>query len=180
MADVEEAISRSPLFSELSKKDVKQLAAAMTERSFPAGTAIIEKGKPGVGFFVIARGTATVSDGSATIGALKPGDHFGEIALIDEGPRMAEVMADTDLDCYALDRLAVPALRPGPPRRRLGSAAVARQADRARHRSSHRRVGPRARGSRVFTGGRHHNDVDAPNPVGTPRCSSDGATALSR
>lgn len=102
MADVEQAIRRVPLFSDLSKREVRQLAAAMSERTFPAGTAITEKGKPGIGFFIIVNGTATVSDGSATIGSLKPGDHFGEIALIDEGPRMANVVADTDLDCYAL------------------------------------------------------------------------------
>ena len=36
------------------------------------------------------------------VGALKAGDHFGEVALIDEGTRMAEVTAETDLECYAL------------------------------------------------------------------------------
>jgi len=34
--------------------------------------------------------------------SLKAGDHFGEVALIDDGPRMAEVTAETDLECYAL------------------------------------------------------------------------------
>jgi CRP-like cAMP-binding protein len=102
MADVEQAIRQVPLFSDLSKRDVKQLASAMSERSFPAGTMVTEKGKPGIGFFIIVNGTATVSDGGVMINTLKPGDHFGEIALIDEGPRMADVVADTDLDCYAL------------------------------------------------------------------------------
>jgi CRP/FNR family transcriptional regulator, cyclic AMP receptor protein len=102
MAEVEQAIRQVPLFSDLSKRDVKQLAAAMSERSFPAGAAITEKGKPGIGFFIIVNGTATVSDGGVAINTLKAGDHFGEIALIDEGPRMADVVAETDLDCYAL------------------------------------------------------------------------------
>jgi CRP/FNR family transcriptional regulator, cyclic AMP receptor protein len=100
--DVQEAIKNAPLFSQLSKKDIKQLAAALTQRTFPAGTVIIEKGKPGVGFFVIASGSATVTVAGNRVRALQAGDHFGEVALIDEGPRMAEVTADTDLECYAL------------------------------------------------------------------------------
>ena len=100
--DVQEAIKNAPLFSRLAKKDVKQLAALLTQRSFPAGTVIIEKGKPGVGFFIIASGTASVAVAGKRARELKAGDHFGEIALIDEGPRMAEVTAETDLECYAL------------------------------------------------------------------------------
>jgi len=100
--DVQEAIKNAPLFSRLAKKDVKQLAALLTQRSFPAGTVIIEQGKPGVGFFIIASGTASVTGGGTRSWQLKQGDHFGEVALIDDGPRMAEVTAETDLECYAL------------------------------------------------------------------------------
>lgn len=100
--DVHEAIKNAPLFAQLSKKDIKHLAATMNPRSFPAGSVIIEKGKAGMGFFVIASGSATVSVRGDRIRTLVAGDHFGEIALIDDGPRMAEVTADTDLECYAL------------------------------------------------------------------------------
>ncbi len=130
--DVQEAIKNAPLFAQLSKKDIKQLAATLNQRSFPAGTVIIEKGKPGVGFFVIASGSATVTVGGNQQRVLKAGDHFGEVALIDDGPRMAEVTAETDLECYALGGLAVPALRAGPPRRGVGAHGVLGQADRAR------------------------------------------------
>ena len=99
--DVQEALKNAPLFAQLSKKDIKQLAATMNPRSFPAGSVIIEKGKPGMGFFVIASGSATVTVGGNRVRAWA-GDHFGEIALIDDGPRMAEVTADTDLECYTL------------------------------------------------------------------------------
>jgi CRP/FNR family transcriptional regulator, cyclic AMP receptor protein len=102
MSDAQEAIRSTALFSELSKKDVKQLAGAMSETSFPAGTRVVEKGQQGLGFFVITSGTATVSVDGERLGVLKAGDHFGEIALIDEGARMAEVTADTDLRCLAL------------------------------------------------------------------------------
>jgi CRP/FNR family transcriptional regulator, cyclic AMP receptor protein len=102
MSDAQEAIRSTALFSELSKKDVKQLAAAMSETSFPAGTRVVEQGQQGLGFFVITSGTATVSVDGERLGVLKAGDHFGEIALIDEGARMAEVTADSDLHCLAL------------------------------------------------------------------------------
>jgi CRP-like cAMP-binding protein len=100
--DIQEVIKNAPLFAQLPKKDVKQLSGALTERQIPAGTVIIEQGKPGVGFFVIASGTATVSVKGQTIRSLGAGDHFGEVALIDDGPRMAEVTAETDMECYAL------------------------------------------------------------------------------
>jgi CRP-like cAMP-binding protein len=102
MADAQDAIRNAPLFAQLSKRDVKQLAAALHETRFAPGTVIMERGKPGVGFFLIAEGSATVSAGGKTLQVLKPGDHFGEVALIDEGPRTAEVTADSELTCYAL------------------------------------------------------------------------------
>jgi CRP-like cAMP-binding protein len=100
--DVQKAVENAPLFAEVPKKDIKQLGASLTERRIPAGTVIIEQGQPGVGFFVIASGSATVSVRGQAVRTLTAGDHFGEVALIDDGPRMAEVVAETDMECYAL------------------------------------------------------------------------------
>ena len=100
--DVEQAIKNAPLFSQLNKKDIKQLTAVMTPRSYRAGEVIIEKGKQGLGFFIIASGTAKVTVRGNQVRELSAGDHFGEIALIDEGTRMAEVTADSDVETYVL------------------------------------------------------------------------------
>jgi len=100
--DVEQAIKNAPLFAQLSKKDIKQLTAVMSPRAYGAGEVIIESGKKGLGFFIIANGTAKVSVQGNHVGDLKAGDHFGEIALIDEGPRMAEVTAESDVETYVL------------------------------------------------------------------------------
>ena len=100
--DVEQVLKDTPLFSQLQKKDIKRLAAALTERSFPAGAVIMEQGKPGVGLFVIGSGTVTVSVNGKAVRTCGAGDHLGEVALIDDGPRTAEVRADTDVDCYVL------------------------------------------------------------------------------
>jgi CRP-like cAMP-binding protein len=100
--DVQQAIQNAPLFAQLPKRDVKHLKAALTERNFTAGELIVEQGQPGVGFFIIGTGSATVTVRGKTTRSLGPGDHFGEVALIDDGPRMAEIKADTDMECYAL------------------------------------------------------------------------------
>ena len=100
--DVEEALKNTTLFSQLQKKHIKRLAAAMTERSIPAGAVFMEQGKPGVGLFVIGSGTVTVSVNGKAVRTGGAGDHLGEVALIDDGPRTAEVKADTDVDCFVL------------------------------------------------------------------------------
>ncbi len=102
MAGVEDAIGKVPLFVNLSKRDLKSLAASMKERTFAAGTLITQAGETGFGFFIIDSGTASVIVGGAAVRTLGAGDHFGEIALIDQGPRTATVKAETDLHCYGL------------------------------------------------------------------------------
>jgi CRP-like cAMP-binding protein len=60
------------------------------------------EGSGGAAFFLIDSGQATVSSKGVHLATLGPGDYFGEIALIDGGPRMATVTAATDLVCYGL------------------------------------------------------------------------------
>ena len=63
---------------------------------------ITEVGKDGIGFFIISDGTASVVAGGQSRRTLKAGDYFGEIALIDQGTRTAQITADTDLHCFGL------------------------------------------------------------------------------
>jgi CRP/FNR family transcriptional regulator, cyclic AMP receptor protein len=63
---------------------------------------VVVEGEGGIGFFVIETGSATVERGGDTVGELKAGDHFGEIALVDERPRAATVRARTELRCWAM------------------------------------------------------------------------------
>jgi CRP-like cAMP-binding protein len=103
MADMRtEALRRSPLFSELGRRELGRVAAAMSERTFPAGTAIATEGEVGVGFFIIEEGQASVVVGGDEVRKMGPGDHFGEIALVVETPRTATVTAETDLRCYGM------------------------------------------------------------------------------
>jgi CRP-like cAMP-binding protein len=102
MGDIEDAIGRVALFEKLSDRDRRRLAASMHERTFPAGTVITQVGQEGLAFFIIDSGSASVVQKGAKVATLGAGDHFGEIALIDEGPRTAEITADTDVKCYGL------------------------------------------------------------------------------
>ena len=91
-----------PLFAELSPPDLDQVARLFKERRFPAGETVTKEGAGGAAFFVIGSGEAAVSIGGTERATLRPGDHFGEIALIDEGARTATITATTDLVCYGL------------------------------------------------------------------------------
>ena len=97
-----ESLKTVPLFKDLSSRDLKQLAGAMNERTYAPGREITTEGESGLGFFVVADGTATVTVDGTTRRQLGPGDHFGEMALIDGGRRSAQVTAETELTCYGM------------------------------------------------------------------------------
>src|SRR5215208_3393241 len=102
MADVIESLKSVPLFTGVGDRELKRLANVMRESSFAEGEEIATEGRSGIGFFVIDHGNATVSLRGEIVRTLRPGDHFGEIALIDEGPRSATVTASTDLRCRGM------------------------------------------------------------------------------
>lgn len=102
MADMEDTLARVPMFSGIKPKELKKLGKRMTERSFNEGDEITREGESGIGFFVIEEGNASVSVAGEIVRTLGPGEHFGEIALIDSGPRSATIVAGTDLRCRGM------------------------------------------------------------------------------
>jgi CRP/FNR family cyclic AMP-dependent transcriptional regulator len=97
-----EAVKRVPLFAELSRRELEQIARLFKERRFAAGETVAQEGSGGAAFYLIDAGEATVTVGGSERSRLKPGDYFGEISLIDEGARSATITAATDLVCYGL------------------------------------------------------------------------------
>ena len=91
-----------PLFAGLDRHEVEQIARLFKERRFAAGETVVMEGSGGAAFFIIDSGEAKVTVRGADRGTLGPSDYFGEIALIDEGPRAATVTAATDLVCHGL------------------------------------------------------------------------------
>ena len=90
------------LFESLSDRDLKKLADSFKESTFSAGDVIATEGQRGVGFFVIGEGTVDYSIHDDRVGSGGPGDYFGEVALIDDGPRTATVTATTDVTAYGM------------------------------------------------------------------------------
>ena len=97
-----ELLKRVPLFQGLSPQQIEQLARSFKDRTFAAGQTVTSEGAGGVGFFVIEAGTASVTVGGDERSPLGPGDYFGELALIDDSPRSATIVADSDLVCWGL------------------------------------------------------------------------------
>ena len=92
------------LFSDLDDEQLDRLATQTSEFDAPAGQALIERGRPGSGLFVLEDGHATVEapDGTRKLG---PGDAFGERSLLGgQVERTARVRALTDVRCLAIAR----------------------------------------------------------------------------
>ena len=97
-----DVLQRVPLFADLDAVEIQQIARLFKQRRFTAGETIIKEGSGGAAFFIIESGEATVSIGGQPRSTLKGGDYFGEIALIDEGTRMATITAATGMNCYGV------------------------------------------------------------------------------
>ena len=96
-------LAKVPLFSSLTTRELQQVARAADQVQVAAGTTIIEQGQTGREAFVIIDGTATVKRNGKRVATLGPGDVAGELALLDHGPRTAEVTCDTDCTLLVLD-----------------------------------------------------------------------------
>ena len=97
-----ELLSGVELFAGLTKKEAAFILQFMRDYNYPAGRVIVEEGETGGRFYLIVSGTASVSRRGRRIRKLGPGDSFGDIALIDGGPRSATVTADTPISTMAL------------------------------------------------------------------------------
>jgi CRP/FNR family transcriptional regulator, cyclic AMP receptor protein len=95
-------LRRNRLFDELSEQDVSTIVDLSKEVEHQQGQVIVIEGRDGVGFHLLLEGTALVSVKGRTLRTLSPGEAFGDIAVIDGGPRSASVTADTRLRTLSL------------------------------------------------------------------------------
>jgi CRP/FNR family transcriptional regulator, cyclic AMP receptor protein len=80
-----------PLFESLSPEQLQAIAGLTSLRRAESGRRLVGQGTPGYSFFVLQKGTVSVTSGGAEIEDLGPGDFFGEMALLGEGERTATV-----------------------------------------------------------------------------------------
>jgi CRP-like cAMP-binding protein len=85
------------LFAACNNKELSVIGRASDEITVPAGKELVTEGTTGHEFFLILEGTAAVKRGGRKVATLGPGQYFGEMALLDRGPRTASVVADTDM-----------------------------------------------------------------------------------
>ena len=105
-----ELIRRVPLFSMLTESQAISVADAVVKRRFKRGEVIVEQGKKSNALFILLNGRARVvtadSRGREVILAtLQPGDHIGEMSLIDNEPHSATVRAEVQTDVLMLGRI---------------------------------------------------------------------------
>jgi CRP/FNR family transcriptional regulator, cyclic AMP receptor protein len=101
-------LKKVPLFATLSATHLSRLAGIAQEVTYGPGRMIVRDGTPGVAFYVITEGHAKVIGGKiASAGGkarLGPGDFFGELALLDGGPRSASVVAEGPITTVRIER----------------------------------------------------------------------------
>jgi CRP/FNR family cyclic AMP-dependent transcriptional regulator len=105
--DTAAVLAGVPLFAGLPKRHVARLAADTEQEVFDPGQTVITEGMLGEAMFVVLGGTARVTRRGRRVGAVVPGDVFGELSVIDGGPRSATVAADTELTVLRLSRPTV-------------------------------------------------------------------------
>jgi CRP/FNR family transcriptional regulator, cyclic AMP receptor protein len=91
------------LFSACSGRELTRIASLADEIAVPEGRVLIRQGRPGREFFVIVEGKAKVSARGKKATTIGPGSGFGEMSLLDQGPRSATVTAQSDMYLLVLD-----------------------------------------------------------------------------
>lgn len=91
-----------PLFAGCSDRELSSIGQSMKEVHFPAGKVICTEGQLGAGFHLVIEGETKVQVNGRTKRRLGPGAFFGEIALLDGGPRSATVIAETEVMTLSL------------------------------------------------------------------------------
>lgn len=98
------ALRALPMFRALAPAVIEQLAAGAAASTVPPGSVIIREGDPGDAYHVIRRGEVQVTIGGRTIRTQRPGEGFGEIALLRDVPRTATVRSLTEVELLSLNR----------------------------------------------------------------------------
>jgi CRP-like cAMP-binding protein len=99
-----EVLRRIPFFEDLTPEDLDRIARIGQRRQFGAGHPIVTKNEAESGLFVILSGQAEVEAGGKRH-ALRPGDFFGEMALLSGRPRSATVTATEPVEAMVLEAM---------------------------------------------------------------------------
>jgi CRP/FNR family transcriptional regulator, cyclic AMP receptor protein len=90
------------LFADVEPQHLEQIARVCVEVDFEPGAQIVREGDVGTGFFVIVSGRVSIHRNGVVLARLGRGEFFGELAVLDRRPRVAQVVADEPTRCVAL------------------------------------------------------------------------------
>ena len=102
-ADYISMLGSLPLFEGLSKKELQFLASMSTEVGVREGSTLVKQGEPGQEAMVIETGTGVVKRDGVEIDTVGPGDFFGEMSLVVNQPRNADVIATSDMTVLVMN-----------------------------------------------------------------------------
>jgi cAMP-binding proteins - catabolite gene activator and regulatory subunit of cAMP-dependent protein kinases len=101
---LDNALASVPLFEGLTKRQLRKLATTAEVVDYMAAHSVVKEGENGDSFFVVLSGQAKVTVKGRTVNHILPGDHFGEISLLDGGPRTASVVSETPMTMLMITR----------------------------------------------------------------------------
>jgi len=105
-SSLELPLDRVPLLRDFEADQVERLRGWLEPVAWPAGHVIFRHGDPGSSLYLVTRGRASVhllhDDGDIRLVTFAPGAVFGELAILDRGPRSATITADEDLAGFGL------------------------------------------------------------------------------
>jgi CRP/FNR family cyclic AMP-dependent transcriptional regulator len=99
-----ERLKEVRMFEECSQRQLRSIARIARVFDAPAGTMLTRANEPGDEFFLIFDGTASVDVATEKRGPLRPGAFFGEMSLLDGGPRSATIVAETPVRLLVISR----------------------------------------------------------------------------
>lgn len=100
-SELEKSLSKTPIFSSLSKRELKLLLEIIHNRTYVAGEIIFLQGDPGIGLYIVREGEVSIRRKDQNgieynLANFIKDDFFGELALVDGEKRSASAIAVTD------------------------------------------------------------------------------------
>ncbi len=93
-----------PLFGHMAKRELDLLVRQADHLRYPARHQVIKEGTPGEEFWLVIEGNLVVERGGTTVATLGAGDWFGELSVIDAGPRDATITSTTPVELMVIGR----------------------------------------------------------------------------
>jgi CRP-like cAMP-binding protein len=97
-------LAQIPMFASCTRRELALVSRLATQVDIAAGAELTTQGRPGHEFAIVLDGTASLRVDGDVVTTLETGDHYGEMALLDDGPRTATITAITPMSLAVVGR----------------------------------------------------------------------------